>query len=148
MNLILEFLFSYLASFFFALSSFAKRKTVFIAPLVGAIGHLIFTILSPNSEMVAAFVSTFFCCVMAEILARVMKTSATGVSLVAVIPLVPGVMLYETMHRFIEGNTIVGVQTLAKTLLYAGMMAVGVTFAALLGRFVVAPIYKKTVNGK
>ncbi len=145
---IINFVGSYLASFFFGLSTFVSKKIRFIAPLVGAVGFSLYRLVEPYSVNMAAFVSTLLCCVAAEMLARSLKTSSTGVTIVALIPLVPGVMLYKTMLRFGEGNTLEAIEALSNTLMYAGMMALGVTLSTLLGRFVITPLYNSVKKRK
>lgn len=139
---------SFFASYFFGLSAYVPKKTRFISPLVGAVGYCIYLLIEPFSIHLSAFIATFFCCVLSEFLARELRTSATGLSMIAVIPLVPGVMLYETMLCFIEGNTLGGLESLVNTLMYAGMMAIGVTVATLVGRFVLGPLFKKCRDAK
>ena len=148
MDWIIVFICSYLAAFFFGLSTNAPKKTRYIAALVGAVGYCIYKLLEPFSVEFSAFSATFVCCVGAELLARYLKTSTTGMTIIALIPLVPGVMLYKTMLRFGEGKTLEGIEALSNTLIYAGMMAIGVTLATLFGRFVIGPLYNRVKNRK
>lgn len=148
MDWIITLICSYLAAFFFGLSTNAPKKTRYIAALVGAVGYCIYKLIEPSSIQLSAFVATFFCCISSELLARVLKTSTTGLTIIALIPLVPGVMLYKTMLRFGEGNTLEGIEALSNTLIYAGMMAIGVTLATLIGRFVITPLYNSVKNRK
>ena len=57
-------------------------------------------------------------------------------------------MLYKTMLRFGEGNTLEAIEALSNTLMYAGMMAIGVTLSTLLGRFVITPLYNSVKKRK
>lgn len=148
MDWIIIFVCSYLAAFFFGLSTNAPKKTRHIAALIGAVGYCVYKLLEPIGVQVSAFVATFICCVGAELLARYLKTSTTGMIIIALIPLVPGVMLYKTMLRFGEGNTLEGIEALSNTLIYAGMMAIGVTLATLIGRFVITPLYNSVKKRK
>ena len=148
MDWIIVFVCSYLAAFFFGLSTNAPKKTQYIAALIGAVGYCIYKLIEPFGVHMSALASTFVCCVVAEILARYLKTSTTGMIIIALIPLVPGVMLYKTMLSFGEGKTLEGVESLSNTLIYAGMMAIGVTLATLLGRFVIGPLYNSVKKRK
>ena len=80
---------------------------------------------------------------LAEVFARILRTPTTVISIVAIIPLVPGVMLYNTMLEFTHGNTISGIEMVVRTLTAAGSMALAITAASIIGKFVISPLGKE-----
>lgn len=103
----------------------------------------LYAALLSRSEVLAFFAGTFLCCVLAEVFARILRTPTTVISIVAIIPLVPGVMLYNTMLEFTHGNTISGIEMVVRTLTAAGSMALAITAASIIGKFVISPLGKE-----
>lgn len=132
-----------LASLFFGLRNNAPYHTLAASSLIGAVGYGLYAALLSRSEVLAFFAGTFLCCVLAEVFARILRTPTTVISIVAIIPLVPGVMLYNTMLEFTHGNTISGIEMVVRTLTAAGSMALAITAASIIGKFVISPLGKE-----
>ncbi|MBR2459806.1 MAG: threonine/serine exporter family protein [Clostridia bacterium] len=90
----------------FALLDRARTRVVIAACICGAVTFVVGDIL--ETMWGAGFVSYFFSasvtCVCSELGARVLKVPATVILLPAIIPLVPGSLLYSTMRALMAGN--------------------------------------------
>ena len=86
------------ASLFFSLSLRGPRRTLIAASALGMAGQVIYSALkAPLGDNTAVLIATFAICIAAELFSRPLKAPVTVISFPAVIPLVPGVMLYRTM---------------------------------------------------
>lgn len=130
-------IFCIIATAFFAVTVGASKKNSAISGVLGGIGYITYLLLNKHSaEATAVFVATFIICLMSEILARVMKTPTTVFSIPAILPLVPGLMLYKTLLVFGSGDTLNGVSKSIDTLIVAGSLSLAVTLAALLAKLI------------
>ena len=150
-ELLLEGLWALGATAFFALSLKGPRRTVPAAALLGMLGQMMYSALKgPLGDNMSVFLATFAVCILAELLTRRLRAPATVISFPAVIPLVPGVMLYRTMLRFSEGDYEAGTSALIATIIYAGCMAFAITLSAMLAKnfFPARLREKRTENDK
>lgn len=151
-ELLLDGLWALGATAFFALSLKGPAPH---RPRRGAAGHapgqMMYSALKgPLGDNMSVFLATFAVCILAELLTRRLRAPATVISFPAVIPLVPGVMLYRTMLRFSEGDYEAGTSALIATIIYAGCMAFAITLAAMLAKnfFPARLREKRTENDK
>lgn len=134
-NYVFLFLFSGAATLFFALSVRSTLKNAFIAGGLGGLGYVLYVSLGTLlSDSGAVFFATLAACLGAEVVARLIKSPATVFSIPAIIPLVPGIMLYQTMLKFGEGNNAAGTNSAVATILVAGSMSLAVTIATLVAK--------------
>ncbi len=135
MNYVFIGIFCFAATMFFALTVSSSYKMSAISGILGSAGYLISMFLKPfTAEATAVFVATFTVCMLAEVLARLMKTPSTVISIPAILPLVPGLMLYKTLLHFAEGDNIGGLNSTVETLIVAGSLSLAVTLATLLAK--------------
>ncbi len=106
------------------------RSTILVSSLVAVVGYGIFLLLGKGG--MAYFLATLFIGVCCEICARVMKRAATLFVTGAIIPLVPGVGLYNTMLYVVEGDYGNAVTTGAATVLGICAIALAITMSAVL----------------
>ena len=108
-----------LISCFVAAASFSvllhqPRKSILVSSLIAVAGYGVFLLLNQNTT--AYFLATLLIGVLCEICARLLKRTATSLVTGAIVPLVPGVGLYNTMRHVVEGSyheaVTVGVSTL------------------------------------
>lgn len=130
---LLEFALSALASVLFAVLFRAPRKTLPVVGVIAGLGWVAFRAM--GGTLPAYFFATLGIAVAGEIAARALKMPATICTHVAVIPLVPGVGLYETMLHLVEGDTATGLAVGARTLLAIGMIAMAIGVASLLFKY-------------
>lgn len=145
MNIIVILIATFTASFLFGLQLSAPKRSVFIAAMLGLVGYSVFLLVNDlaENEYLAAFLGTLAACFPAELFARIIKTPATVIIFISVIPLVPGVMLYQTMLFFAQNNYAEGTYQIIRTFIYAGAMAIAITISTMLGKHLLAPLFKK-----
>ncbi|PKM62906.1 MAG: hypothetical protein CVU97_03025 [Firmicutes bacterium HGW-Firmicutes-21] len=149
MELLITLTATFFASLFFGLSLSAPKRTLFVAPVLGLTGYLVFTLINnaTGSEYSAAFFGTLAACIPAEVFARIIKTPATVIIFISVIPLVPGMMLYQSMLFFAQNNFTSGTYEIIRTLVYSGCMAIAITVSTVLGKQLLTPLFKR-INAK
>lgn len=91
--------------------------------------------LAGASMLLGNFLAAFAGTVLAEILARKLKSPATSFIAPAVIPLIPGGSLFYSMEHFVQGNRAAGGAQLMQTAAIAGVIAAGIYAASALFRF-------------
>ncbi|MCL4441374.1 MAG: threonine/serine exporter family protein [Firmicutes bacterium] len=85
-------------------------------------------------ELVAAVSGAMVVGLLSEILARLQKQPVTVYIVSGIIPLVPGIIAYNTMLQFLEKNFNLGLLLAFKAFLIASYLAAGVAVAPLLVR--------------
>ncbi|MBQ9939948.1 MAG: threonine/serine exporter family protein [Clostridia bacterium] len=126
-KILYDFFVCYLASFFFGILFRTPKKNIFAASFLGGMGYVIYyAVYSVSSLVIGYFAGTLFISIFSEVLARYRKTPALIFITPAVIPLVPGAGLYETMRYFVYGDVINGIAKCIETLSCAGVMAVAI----------------------
>lgn len=141
-NAYLTALFTLLAVVFFAIGMRAPLRAIAVAAVDGTLGYMLYILLCYyTSQNLAVFVATFVICLAAEFTARVIKAPTTIISFTAMIPLVPGVMLYETMRDFAAGDFNGGIEAAVKTLVFTGSMSLAVSVAAIVVKIVFTKIF-------
>jgi uncharacterized membrane protein YjjB (DUF3815 family) len=134
-NIISDLIFGFAASFFFALIMNAPKETLMHTSITASIGYLIYIACSAQlNATLGFFAGTSFVAMMGEIFARKFKMPATIFIFPAVIPIVPGFGLYETMLAFVQNdipsaleigvNTIFNIIAMAVAMALVSVMAV------------------------
>ena len=132
------------ATLFFALALRAPKRTLLCASCLGFLGQVIYSLLKDSwGDNFAVFTATCAVCFLAELFTRLLKAPATVISFPAMIPLVPGVMLYRTMLCFSQGDFTAGTTAIINTLVYAGCMAMAITLAASVSKNILMPLLSK-----
>ena len=132
-TLFLELFYCFLATFFFALIMNAPKKTLIISSLTAAFGYIVYEYFIINGHtMLGFFMGTTLVATLGEIFARKLKMPATIFIFPAVIPIVPGFGLYETILAFVENDTLTALETGVTTILNIGCMAIAMALVSLL----------------
>lgn len=132
----IEIIMSFFASFSFGILFNVKGKYLYVAGVGGALGWLIYKlglgygIGYSSSLFLSAIVFGLYC----EICARVFMTPATILSVCALIPLVPGYGVYNTLFEFLKGNYIEALDFGTNTFASAGALALGIIFTSTIFR--------------
>lgn len=136
MSLWIEVVGSFLASIGFAILFNIKGKHVVIAGIAGAIGACVYkvSLVYGASEMMAIFFASICFSFYSEILARICKTPVTTYIVCALIPLVPGGGMYQTMLQALQGNIEQALATGWNTLGIAGVLVSGILIVSTLMR--------------
>ena len=130
------------ATFFFALMRHTPKRVLYIAAILGAIGWFIYRLIEPVSSIAGYFTAALTIGLASEIFARIKKTPSTVILICGIIPLVPGVMFYETMMFFVSAETDKAITAGVNTLLSAGSLVFAVIVSTLIGRHIINPIAK------
>lgn len=120
---------------FFAALSFSvlmnqPRRTMPVSALIATAGYGVFLLL--GSQVLAYFLAAILIGLSCEICARLMKRTATIFFTGAIVPLVPGVGLYNTMRCVVEGDYAKAASTGVFTLLAICGIALAVTITSVL----------------
>lgn len=124
----IEIIMSYFASLSFAFLFNLNKKTAFLTAFGGSIGWAFFA-LGLNMGVdppVAYFFGALALTLYSEIMARIMKTPVTSYVTPALIPLVPGGGLYQTMLKSLSGDYNGALKEGLNTLMYTGALAIGI----------------------
>jgi len=124
-----------LTACFFAAVSFSllvrqPRNSMLASGLIAVAGYTVFLLLGRTT--LAYFAATLLIGVSCEVCARLMKRAATLFVTGAIIPLVPGVGLYNTMRYVVEGDYHQAVSTGASTILGLCAIALAITTTSVL----------------
>ena len=146
-----DFLICIPATVFFAILLKAPARTVLVSAVLGGAGYALYEWTSPlmDSYIAGYFIGTLFMAVCSEILARAMKMPATIFIIPAIIPLVPGIGLYNTMMYLVQGKDKQAGQTGIYTILAIVAMAMALVLTAILTKAVAGTVkYMKRQFGK
>lgn len=140
----LDFFYAAMAALFFAFLFNVPKNSIPITALLGGIGYIVFLIVGEqsSSQIFGFFVGTFVITILSEMAARIMKLATTIFISIAVIPLVPGLGLYQTMLFLVQNNYNLALSTGIQTMSAAGTMAMAIAITTLLYRFTNNLIYK------
>lgn len=128
---------SFLATFGFGILFNIKGYKLILAAMGGMLGSIVYTMVLQigQAEVSALFFASLVFSLYSEILARICKTPVTTFIICALIPLVPGKGMYETMRIAIDGDAISALQKGLDTMTYAGALALGIIFVSTIMRF-------------
>lgn len=108
-----------------------------LCSLGGGLAWMVYLLTGPAvgyNDLLQYFWSAVFLSFYAELMARVRKCPATGYMLVAFLPLVPGMGIYNMMNAALNGATEEFLLSGQHTLSIAGSLALGVLLASSLVR--------------
>lgn len=135
----------YLSAFvlaFFAAAAFAAlfqapARSLAVSGFIGAVGWTVFVFWGKGmgyNSFYANFFATVALSLLSEIAARVFRQPATVFINPGIIPLVPGLGLYQGITKIIEKNYDAGISILLTAGTDAGAIALGVMFMSSLFR--------------
>lgn len=134
--LYMHFLFSFFATVGFSIFLNAPKSVLLPAGLTGGIGWAVYIFLvnvSSNS-ILANFIAAAIVSLLSEILARKLKHPAILFVIPGIIPLVPGLGMYNTMLYLVQNHFELAISTGADTLFVSGAIALGVLIITSLSR--------------
>lgn len=114
-----------------------KGNKLLLAGIGGMLGGIVYFLCKQNQceEALALFIAGIAFALYSEICARICHTPVTTFIICALIPLVPGKGMYETMRYAVAGDAQAALQTGLDTLIYAGALALGIIFVSTWVRF-------------
>ena len=89
-------------------------------------------------DLLCYFIATVTAAIFAEIMARVRKYPAISYLVISLLPLIPGAGIYHTAQQAVQGNMNGFISYGSKTLIIAGVMAVGILLVSTIVRIVLA----------
>jgi uncharacterized membrane protein YjjB (DUF3815 family) len=147
-NIVRDFFICVPATVFFAILLKAPRKTILVSAVLGGAGYVIYELTSPllGSPTAGYFAGTLIMALCSEILARAMKMPATIFIIPAIIPLVPGIGLYNTMMYLVQGQNAKAGQTGTATLLAIVAMAMALVLTSILTKVISSMFGRKFIR--
>ena len=120
------------ASGFFALLFHAPRRSILPASLVAMVGYGVYLLGEALTGSVVAgnFLGAMAIAALGEGLARKMRMPATIFVSIGVLPLVPGLGLYQTMLNLVQNKLGAGARAGLETLMVAGAIAMGIALVS------------------
>ncbi|MDD4779369.1 MAG: threonine/serine exporter family protein [Tissierellia bacterium] len=132
-ELILNMIYCFMATWFFALLMNSPKKVLFHSSLIAAIGYTSYLIcINFGQVRLGFFFGTLIIVFLGELLARLIKMPATIFIFPAVIPMVPGLGLYQTMLAFVQENIFGALKIGVDTIVNIGAMAIAMTLMGLI----------------
>lgn len=134
--MLMTFIYAYIASLSYAIIFNVNKKTAYLAALGGGLGYLTFSLsldifnLYGLSYFLAAILISFY----GEIMARIKKMPVTAFLTTALIPLVPGGQLYETMLSFIKKDNMGAIDGFVGVVMATGSLALGILIVSTISK--------------
>ncbi|MDI9496775.1 MAG: threonine/serine exporter family protein [Bacillota bacterium] len=130
-DILLDLIYCFAASLFFALIMNTPKNTLMHTSIVASIGYLIYLSCSAQlNTTLGFFAGTTFVAMMGEIFARRFKMPATIFIFPAIIPIVPGLGLYETMLAFVQNDILSALEIGADTIFNIVSMAIAMALVS------------------
>jgi len=131
-----HFLLGAIATCGFSIFFNAPRKLLLPSSLVGGLGWIIYIFLyiKFDNPLVYAFTAAVFVSVASEILARVMKQPAIVFIIPGILPLVPGITLYNTVLYTIQKDYTQAATTGTRAIIISIGISLGILVVASLSR--------------
>lgn len=135
-EIILPCVYSFIASIAFGIQFNIRFLHIIAAGVGGIVSQFIFLLLELNGtgEMFCYFAAACAISIYAELLARRLRVPVNMYLVIAIIPLVPGSYIYNTMMTLIGGDTDGFLIQCVRTFEIAGSIAMGV--------FIVSSIFR------
>lgn len=131
--MILDLIYSFIATYFFALIMNAPRKSLVFSSLIASLGYFIYSVcVIYNQQLVGFFLGTLVIALFGELCARKIKMPATIFIFPALVPIVPGLGLYQMMLEFVQNDVYEALLVGIKTLSYIGAMSVAIALVSLI----------------
>lgn len=128
MSLFLHFIFSFICTIGFSIFLSAPKRSLPYAGLIGAVGWVSYVYLFriTNNPILSNFVPATIVGIASEVSARYLKQPAIVFIIPGIIPLVPGLGMYNTMLYLVQENYELATSTGATALLVGGAISLGV----------------------
>lgn len=131
--MLLDLIYSFIATYFFALIMNAPKKSLILSSIIASIGYFIYSVcLSYNQGLMGSFLGTLIIAFFGEICARKIKMPATIFIFPGIVPIVPGLGLYQMMLEFVQNDVYEALLVGIKTLSHIGAMAIAIALVSLI----------------
>ena len=131
-----HFLFAAMATCGFSIFFNAPKKLLLPSSVVGGVGWIIYLVMSVHFDnpLVYAFTAAIFIAVSSEIFARLLKQPAIVIIIPVILPLVPGISLYNTVLYTIQKKYELAASTGTRAIIISIGISLGILVVASLSR--------------
>lgn len=149
-NIIRDMIICTTATVFFSILFKVPRKAILLGSILGGIGYAVYEWTTPilQSPIAGYFIGTLLMAVCSEVLARIIKMPATIFTIPAIIPLVPGLGLYNTMLYLVQGKDTLAAKTGIDTILDITAMAMALVVTSILTKSISDTVKKAKSHSK
>ena len=129
---LMQFIWAFLAILGFSIRSNLKGIRIIFTALSGGLcwAFYLVTLFYSKSMLFSVFVAIILVCIYSEIVAPHLKTPVSVFVTCAIIPLVPGRGLFNSMQLFIAGDNLNASKTILQTLLIAGTISIAIALVS------------------
>jgi len=129
---LMQFIWAFLAILGFSIRSNLKGIRIIFTALSGGLcwAFYLVTLYYSKSMLFSVFVAIILVCIYAEIVAPRLKTPVSVFVTCAIIPLVPGRGLFNSMQLYIAGDNLNASKTILQTLLIAGTISIAIALVS------------------
>ena len=135
--MLVSIFFSYIATTAFAVLFNAPKRTLIPVGLIGAVGWSVYLLMRDYfsySSPLSIFCGTVVLSLMSELFARIYKQPVTLFTIPGIVPLVPGLPIYQGMYYMIMSAYSIGIEKLIKASLEASAISLGILLVSGLFR--------------
>ena len=128
MPLFLHFIFGFLATIGFSIFLHSPKNSLPYAGIIGAVGWVLYVYLFglTGNPILSNFLAAIVVAWISEILARKLKHPAILFVIPGIIPLVPGLGMYNTMLYLVQENYDLAISTGVTAIFVGGAISLGV----------------------
>lgn len=136
MSIFMHFIFASLATTFFSVFWHIPKKALIPAGINGGIGWTLYKILMgiTSNEIISNFLPAILVSLISEFLARKLKQPAILFVIPGIVPLVPGLGMYNTMLNLVQRRFDLAISTGASVLFVGGSISLGVLIVTSLSK--------------
>lgn len=137
--MLMSIFFAFIATVAFCFLFNSPRKTMLAAGIIGAAGWGTFIFMRDLqffSSPVSNLFATVVIALLSELFARIFKQPVTVYAIPGIIPLVPGLPMYQGMVYLMMGNNSLALEKLIKALLDAGAISLGILIVSSIFRVI------------
>lgn len=138
MSLFIHFIFAFFATIGFSIFLSSPKESLPYTGVIGAVGWIVYVYLfrKTGSAVFSTFVPALVVSIISEILARYLKRPATVFLIPGIIPLVPGLGMYNTMIHIVEENYELATSTGANALFSGGAISLAILLVVSIVRII------------
>jgi len=129
---LMQFIWAFLAILGFSIRSNLKGIRIIFTALSGGLcwAFYLVTLYYSKSMLFSVFVAIILVCIYSEIVAPHLKTPVSVFVTCAIIPLVPGRGLFNSMQLYIAGDNLHASKAILQTLLIAGTISIAIALVS------------------
>lgn len=129
---LMQFIWAFLAILGFSVRSNLKGIKILFTALSGGLCWAVYLIVLyySKSMLFSVFISIILVCSYSEIVAPMLRTPVSVFVTCAIIPLVPGRSLFQSMQFYMAGNNVQASKSILQTLLIAGTISIAIALVS------------------